>query len=811
MGDTGSFSTDADGLGKSPSGSPSGWLRRTLLALLTLSSLTVVAAWAQGPASSGEAVTVALVSDGPSRQAWDLEALFRQELVDLTRGELELRFEPFSGDWSRRGLNQALERAYADPEVDLVFVTGLVANQIFGLRSEYPKPTFLPLVADPGLLGLPRSGEVSGKDNLTYLADDVGFAADLEALLELVPVSRLGLLADAIVLDAVGRIRQEAVRLAAEAGVELVPVPYSDPRGDLLARVPEGVDALMVDGLARLEEPAVDRLIADINRRGLPSYSLMGSDLVHRGMLVSGFREAEARRIARRAALAVQAVLLGEPAAAQPVTFDTERRLIVNLSTAREIDVWPSYRTLVEAQLLGGDIGEGAPTLSLTEAAAEALRVNLDLLVETFGVDAGAEDIREARARFLPQLSAGLTASRLDDGGLAVISGAAAERSFSGGLTLQQLVFSESARANLDIQRSLQQGREAELEAFRLDTVQAATVAFLNILRAETAFRIQRDNLERTRTNLKLAQDRVRVGSASAADTYRWESELASTRQAAIRSHAERMTARENLNRVLHRPLTDPADLVPPSLDDGQVFQSSSELEALVDDPAGFRILTELLVEEGLGRAPELRTLDTAIDAKARELLAARRAFYLPDVAFQAQIDQVLEEERLAGVSQEGERDWSLGLSASLALFEGGARNARVSRAELELRQLKARRDAAQEAIEQGIRASLHLANASYNSIELAREGAEAARKNLDLVADAYAEGAVGILELLDAQSAALQAEGAASNAVYDFLIDFMNVSRSVGRFDLLLDAEERREILAELLTRIRERHGDER
>ncbi|MEM8997451.1 MAG: TolC family protein, partial [Acidobacteriota bacterium] len=585
-----------------------------------------------------ETAVIALVSDGPSRDAWDLSDELLTELEDLTRGEAELTFVPFAGDWSRRGLESAIERAWADPAIDMVLVTGLVANQVLGTYDVYPKPTFLPLVADAELFGLPRAGIGSGRENLFYLSDEISFPVDLESLLEVTPTRRLALLVDQVLFDVVSRIRSEAGTIAAAADVELVVVPYSDPDGDLLALIPDDADAVMIDGLARVDESAVERLIDGLIERRLPSFAMMGPELVERGLLLSNTQDSEYQRIARRNALAMQAVMLGEPAADQPVEFDAKRRLLFNLETAQSIDIWPSYRLLVEAKLIGGDIGRGAPTMTLAEAAREALRANLGLLTEAFGVDAGAEDIRPARAAFLPQIVADLTGARLDGGSAAVTSGGAAESSLSAGVTVSQLVFSENARANLAIQRSLQESRVAELEAFRLDTVQAATLGFLEVLRAETQFRIQRDNLERTQTNLELARGRVKVGSANAADAYRWESELAAARQSAINANAQRMLARENLNRVLHRKLDEPLDLTPPSLDDGEIFSSSEELEALIDNPKGFRVITEILVQQGLDLAPELRSIEAAIDAKERELTALRRAFYLPDVALQGQI-----------------------------------------------------------------------------------------------------------------------------------------------------------------------------
>ncbi len=60
------------------------------------------------------------------------------------------------------------------------------------------------------------------------------------------------------------------------------------------------------------------------------------------------------------------------------------------------------------------------------------------------------------------------------------------------------------------------------------------------------------------------------------------------------------------------------------------------------------------------------------------------------------------------------------------------------------------------------------------------------------LVTDAYSRGAASLVDLLDAQNAAVVADLVAANAVYDFLADMASVERAVGRFSLLSTAEER-------------------
>ena len=57
------------------------------------------------------------------------------------------------------------------------------------------------------------------------------------------------------------------------------------------------------------------------------------------------------------------------------------------------------------------------------------------------------------------------------------------------------------------------------------------------------------------------------------------------------------------------------------------------------------------------------------------------------------------------------------------------------------------------------------------------------------------------MLDLLDAQNAALVTDRIAANAVYDFLIDFLTSERSMGFFSYLMTEKE----LAELRSRVDE------
>jgi outer membrane protein TolC len=143
-------------------------------------------------------------------------------------------------------------------------------------------------------------------------------------------------------------------------------------------------------------------------------------------------------------------------------------------------------------------------------------------------------------------------------------------------------------------------------------------------------------------------------------------------------------------------------------------------------------------------------------------------------------------------IPEADDTSWNVGLRLFLPLFTGGSRWADMLQAERQLERLELERKALSARLEQRIRSTLQNSRGTHTGIRLSREGAQAAAKNLELVTDAYSRGVVSILDLLDAQNAALTAEQAAANAVFDFLLDLMDVQRAVGQFDFFLSAEDR-------------------
>ncbi len=744
-------------------------------------------------ARAAEVINIGIVTDGPVEQAGWSAALFKDELLALTKGDFNIRFpdsKQLDGGWSVKQITAALRQLQKDPEVDMVLALGYISSSVAGLSQRLRKPTFAPFVMDAKLLGLPRKGNSSGVKNLNYLSGGADFVRDLKTFRSVATFRNVVALVDQAEFEAQPGLVQRAREVAAAGGVELRFVLQTRPDEDLVAKLPEDAEAVVVTSMPRLNAAAMQRLIEALIERQVPSYSLIGSHLVEQGILIGEAPASDWERLARRNALNMHAVLHGETAGSQTVIFASKRRLTVNMATARAIGVYPRFDILNEAVLLNEEPEPEGRLLSLSVVALEAVKVNLDLRAAELGLKAGETAVDEARAAFWPQLNAGLSHTRLNDDATAVTSGAAAEQSTAAALTLSQLIYSDQVRASVEIQRYLQDNQEALYRQLELDIIQEATLAYLNVLKSQTFVHIRRENMNLTRANLELAQDRQRLGVADPSEVYRWESELATARKELLNSQAQLQQARDVLNRLLHRPLNEPFVASPATLDDPTLIVSRKELFDYITNQRAFELMGDFVVTEGLRAAPELASLEALVAATERELKANQRAYWLPILDMRGELSNVLNEDRLAGLAAEGDTDWTIEFKISLPLFEGGARRARLAGSRLELLQRQAQQEAARERITQRIRFNLHRIAASHPAIELSNDAAMAAHKNLELITDAYIRGTISILDLLDAQNAALVAEESATNAVFDFLIDLMNLQRSLGGFDFFLDPE---------------------
>ena len=520
-------------------------------------------------------------------------------------------------------------------------------------------------------------------------------------------------------------------------------------------------------------------------------------------------REDDTRRM-RRAALFVERALSGEDAGTFSVEFDPRPELVINMATVREIGVWPKFDVLSQARLINDTSGTSGPEFTLESVMRDSINANLDLSAEASNVRASKASVGEARANWLPQVGATAGFTIIDPD--VASSFGNAERTLDWGITGSQTLYSPKAQGGLAAQKQKYKGDKAGYQAVRLDTMLDAANAFLNVLRAKTGERVNKENLALARKNLALAETRNKIGVAGREEVYRWEIEIAGSRSDVIQANATRNQAEIELNRILNRPL-EASFQTPGSNPESPLDMYDPELAQYVSDPWSFRVFRGFIVEEAIEQAPELRQINTGIKAQERLIRTEQQGFGTPDIALNGGFTHI---PKVWGVGSEAldptatggvaipipGRDkfsWNVGIGASFNIFEGGRRIEKLRRLKRERDNLEAQKGSILQRVEQRVRSALHAAGASSASIDLRRDASEAAGRNLDLVTDAYQRGAVNIITLIDAQNQALLSNLAAANALYDFLLDLMEVERAAGGFRLEQTPEERKDFYQRL------------
>jgi len=734
--------------------------------------------------------TIGIVLDGPWENNDKILDLFVSEIKVLTKGDFNVLFpenKRNEADWSLEKIKKSVDKLLADPEVDLVLTMGVISSDYVCHKTDLPKPVIAPFVLDPENQKIPLINMTSGVKNLSYVTRFMNQSILVEKFHEIVPFQRLTVLYSKPVYENVSNIEKSMVQGLAEQNITPTIITVGDSVDEVLSSIPQDTEAVFISPLLNVSGKDVEYLFRELAKRKWPTFSICIDNYIDYGLFAGFDYQTDFNRMARRVAMNTQRIFSGEEASTLPVNLAKDYILIINMKTAREISVMPSFAILTEAKIVNNELSSYDKEYDLMSAVHESIGVNLDLAAEDRKVEAGKEDVKEAFSDYFPHVSLEGDYTMIDDD--RARTGIQPERSLNGSGTLSQLLFAEDTLANISIQRNFQAGRIERRQQVFLDLVLDTSISYLSILRSKTLEQIQRDNLELTNSNLKIAQIRYSTGVAGPGEVYRWQSELAKNKITLLNTESRKQVSQVELNRILHRPLEEEFKITDVDLSDTFLLVSDERIHKFVDNPWSYKLFRDFNVVEGLSRSPELKEIESAIKAKKREITSLRWAFWSPRVTLEGDITQTFSKQGEGSNPPNDDTDMTLGFVATFPLVSGGAKIIRLRRAKEELEALVLQRDSLRDKIENRIRSNLFLTGASYSSIQLAVDASEAASKNLDLVKESYERGVATILDLLDAQNQAFVAKSEVANVKYVFLIQLMRFERSINQFDFFLNS----------------------
>ncbi len=688
-----------------------------------------------------------------------------------------------------------------DPAVDLIIAAGPVSATMLAAQGDLPKPTIAVGILDVELQQMPLVDPgVSGVRNFTYVLSTHSIQKELAAFYRLHPFSHLAVI---ISENLKGTLDYEGFfdRLAAPYGaqVELVFWETEAP----LPTLSGAVDAVYLAMVFERAPEKIAPLAAALAERQLPSFA-MSRPYVDAGMMACIGDENGRDQIFRNLALIVEGVALGEELAAMPVRRNFDEQWVLNAATVRQIGLDLSFATLFSAHFLKADEPASDRRLSLREIIAEGLQSNLDLRIEKRNVDLASQDMRRAKSSLLPTVEASTTLLQVDPNVAERALGQQSERTGAGTGTVQQVLFSEPVFANIAIQQYLAEAARHRADLVALDVVLNLATAYFDILLAKTGVRIQDENLEASRRNLKIARTRNAVGYAGVADVFRWESEVARATQASIEAFNALYLAKVQLNRLLNRAdIGEEFEVVDARLSD-ELFGrfDPARIGRLIDRAGDVEILTDFLIAEALKNMPSLKQLAANVKAAERQQQQNRRLYYLPTVALRGQADYTFWRagKGMPPVSAAPlDATWNLALHFTYPLFQGNQRKIAIDQTAIQQQQLRFQEESLRQQLSQAVRVRMTNLVSRRTNIHFAEVAAASAQKNFELVQDAYQKGQLAIAQLVDAQRAALSARQAEAGAVYEYLVSHLQLENSIGGYTMFMTSEEQEAFVGRL------------
>lgn len=283
------------------------------------------------------------------------------------------------------------------------------------------------------------------------------------------------------------------------------------------------------------------------------------------------------------------------------------------------------------------------------------------------------------------------------------------------------------------------QAAAADLAALRLGLEAELAGSYFALCGVDAQLKLYDDTIAAYERALALVRDRHDGGIASGLDLARAENQLAAATAQRTDLRARRSLFAHAIARLVGAP------------PDALRLDPRPALPGVPDLPVG---LPSALLE----RRPDIAAAERRMYA-ANTAIGVARAAYFPRISLVA--TGGYEDTATSGWLSAPSRFWALGPQALLTLFDAGLRRAETVRTHAVFEEAAARYRGTVLSAFQEVADDLALLGRLATESEEQAVAARAAERSLELATRRYTEGAANYLEVITAQTTALQAEGA--------------------------------------------------
>lgn len=405
----------------------------------------------------------------------------------------------------------------------------------------------------------------------------------------------------------------------------------------------------------------------------------------------------------------------------------------------------------------------GASAQTLEQSLVAAYGSNATLNTQRAATRAADENVPRALSGYRPTITGAASATRNSVGVITTNPSTTTNKVLnqsSVSITIEQNLYNGFRTANNTraAEAQVRQSREI-LRQTEQQVLLDATTAHMNVLRDEALLQLQQQNLQALGSQLKAAKDRFAVGEVTRTDTALAEAAEAGGRSSLIQAQSALESSRAVYRQVIG---LQPHKLTPGRPVDPLLPHSFGEA-----------------VNEAIDRHPAVVAAQYAIDFAALQVKVAEGAL-LPSVNAQGVLAR--NNEPQIGTSRQTEA--SVGVSATVPIYQGGGEYAAVRQAKEVLGQTRIQMDVTREQVRALIVQFWSQLKAAKSSIQAAQTQVNAQKIALNGITEEYKVGQRTITDVLNAQAQLVQAQSNLVNSQRDRVVASYAVLGAMGHLD---------------------------
>lgn len=726
-------------------------------------------------------------------------------LLSLTNSEFDVQFKEFTADWDTIKSKENIQELMNNPDVAYVVALGYISsNQISQLES-FSKPVIAASILDGELQNLPLLSENNtGINNFTYIKSIIQLKNNLNEFSQIFETKNIAVIIPQIFKDNFPQIKEYFNQNKAGFNISIIMVNNSSSEAlNLLTNDVEAVVVLPMIGFSKLE---IENLFTGLNDKKIPSLAVNGVKYLNMGATITMTPELTFQQLARQIALRIMKISEGTNPSQIPVNIDDFKRVsIINMESIRATSKFPKWNILNESILINVTNFSSGKNMNLQMAIAEALENNLQGKMSAKDVEIADKEVRIAKSNILPQLSVGGTAIGLSENLVEASMGQRGAFTLTGSASLKQVIFSESVFANIAINKLMADNKRFYNQQKVLDVVSNTSIAYISLLFSKSNLLIQNENVNATMKNLKMAQLKEEAGQTGLSDVNRWITELNMNKMKFNDAYTSHRTNMYQINQHLNSEINSTINIPDSNNIDETILVNQDLLKRIFENPVLTEKYASFVIEEMNINSPELQQLEAMAGIIERKSKLYKNQWFMPElVAFGGADQAFLREGTIKPVGMPippppDDMTYNLGLSLKIPIFQGGKASAQASKSIIELDKLNYQKEELLNKLETGIRSNVQKLRTSYLKLELSKNAAKAANDNFKMVQDAYFQGAVNLIQLIDAQNVMTRTKYMSNIAYYQYVLDYLIVERYQGEFTFLYSEEERDDYIIRL------------